>query len=309
MRKKIFMLGLSLCLFAAACNGKNAAEENTQNQGGEESTEPKNANSNGDIERDESGGGKESSGKESSGNKDGDDSPSPVGELSKVPEVTYTDYSREIQEEDSDVTLLSVTENCPVITIEENEEAARKMNLVFEQQHETNQEDIKNKIEEAKSDYHGLSKEEAKAWQPYGYGISYKVVSASTRILSIEAESYDWQGGSHPNTWTSAYCFDAASGDLLYLADIFTDEEKARKVVEEHILDTITKKPYKDALLDDYEDYVADILTENTFYLNEKGLVVICNPYMVATHAAATIEIEVPYAKLKDMMNENYILK
>lgn len=304
MRKKIFMIGVSLCLFAAACSGKNAAgeKENVSNQGDGKTVEAEESNDN--TKKGSMKGGKEPSGT------DGSEAKQPASpELSKAPEVTFTDYSRDIQDEDSDVLFLSVMENCPVITIEENEEAARKMNLVFEQQHETNQEDIQNKLEEAKDTYKGLSEEEAKAWQPYGYGMNYKVMFASTRILSMEAEGYDWQGGAHPNTWTSSYCFDAASGNLLYLADIFTDEAKARKIVEQHILDTITEEPYKDGLLDDYKDYVADIMTENTFYLNDKGLVVICNPYMLTAYAAGTIEVEVPYAELKDVMNEDYILK
>ena len=78
--------------------------------------------------------------------------------------------------------------------------------------------------------------------------------------------------------------------------------------MEQHILDTITKAPYKDALLDDYEAYVADVMTENTFYFNKKGLVIICNPYMVTAYAAGTIEVEVPYEELKNVMNEKYIL-
>ena len=135
---------------------------------------------------------------------------------------------------------------------------------------------------------------------------SYKVVYASTRILSIEAENYKWQGSAHPNTWTTSYCFDATTGALLYLYDIFTDKAEAEKIVEKQILDTITKEPYKDALMDDYESYVPDVLTENVFYLNDKGLVIICNPDMVTSYAAGTIEVEVPYKDLKSVMNPNY---
>lgn len=299
MRKKIFVLGLSLCLFAAACNGKNAEKENIPEQEGVESTGTGETDG---VREDET------AGEESSGKKTEDDGETSGKELSKAPEVTFTDYSQTIQDDDGSTLLLSVTENCPVITIEENKEAARKMNLVFEQQHETNQEDIQKKAEEAGDIYHALTGEEAAAWTGYEYGMSYKVVSSSTRILSLVAQSYDWQGGAHPNTWSSAYCFDASSGNLLYLADIFTDEVKAREIVERHILDTLAQDTYKDKLLEDYKDYVADILTENTFYLNEKGLVVICNPYMVTEYAAGTIEVEVPYAEIEDVMNGSYVL-
>ncbi len=229
-------------------------------------------------------------------------------ELTKVPEVTFTDYSQDIQDPDTGALLLAVTENCPVISIPENEAVAERMNMVFQELHENNQAIIQEDIVDAKDAYQALSEEELASWSGYGYGLSYKVMYASTRILSIEAESYEWQGSASPNTWSSSYCFDVTNGTLLYLADIFTDKAEAGKIVEKHILDTITKEPYKDALMEDYESYVSDILTEDVFYLNEKGLVVICNPNMVTIGAAGVIEIEIPYKELKDVMNERYVL-
>ncbi len=299
MKKKLIWLALAFCLMAAACNGKDkpakdASEQNTQ--------EPAEGN------RQEEPSKTEENGKEEENVKTEKDGESRMTEPSKEPEVTFTDYSQEIRDEENDVLLLSVTENCPVITIEGNEDISQKMNMVFEQQHITNQDEIEKKVQEAKDYLGSLPEEEAGAWAGYGYGMNYKVMYASPKILSIESENYDWQGSTHPNTWTSSYCFDVSTGDLLYLADVFTDEVKARKIVEQHILDTITKDPYKDALLDDYEAYVPDVMTENTFYFNKKGLVIICNPYMVTAYVAGTIEVEVPYEELKEVMNEKYII-
>lgn len=299
MKKKILILGLGFCLLATACSGKNTSkqdapnrntEENVEDESGEEPKISKEENENNHTQANE------------------DEKNDAVQELSKVPEITFVDYSQNIQDEDSNVLMLSVTENCPVITIEENQDAAERMNLVFEQQHVVNQEEIEERVKTAGDYYKELSEEEAASWGGYGYGMSYKAVCVSTRILSIVAENYEWEGAAHPNTWTSSYCFDVTSGDLLSLSDVFSDEDEARKVVSEHILDTITKEPYKDGLLEDYESYVNDIMTETTFYLNETGLVVICNPYMVTAYAAGTIEVEIPYADIKDYMNQKYVL-
>lgn len=306
MKKKILLLGLGFCFLAAACSGKKAAEEDVQpNQTQQEEADspedktdkPKESE---DTKKDEQGTSKE--------DKEDDSKAAADKELSKAPEVTFTDYSQDIKDEDNGVLMLSVMENCPVISIEENQDIAQRMNMVFEQQHVTNQDEITRKVQEAKDSYKNLSEEEAAAWAGYGYGMNYKVMYASTRILSLEAEGYDWQGSAHPNTWTSSYCFDVTTGDLLYLVDILKNEDEARKIVSQHILDTITKDPYKDALLDDYESYVPDVLTENTFYLNEKGLVVICNPYMVTAYVTGKIEVEIPYEALKDVMNEKYLI-
>ena len=61
--------------------------------------------------------------------------------------------------------------------------------------------------------------------------------------------------------------------------------------------------------MEDYESFVPDILTEDVFYLNEEGLVVICNPNMVTLDVVGTIEVQVPYADLAEVMDEAYIAK
>lgn len=308
MKKKLVMLGLSICLFATACSGKDAPMEELpgQNAEGSESVqgdkgkEPQEGT-------DKQEGGKEPKEEQPKAEGGGQDGNASGEDLAKAPEVTFADYSRNIEEDG--VLMLAVTENCPVIKVEGREETARRMNLVFEQQRVINQDEIQQRAEAAKAFYRSLPEAETSSWGGYGYGMSYKMMFASTRILSIEAESYDWEGSTQPNKWTSAYCFDVTNGDLLGLADVFTDEEAARKIVSDHIIDTINEEPYKDALLDDYESYVDDVMTENTFYLDDKGLVVICNPFMVTSNAAGTIEVAVPYKELKDMMNPRYVLE
>lgn len=313
MRKKIVMLALGFCLLAAACAGKEqkreesdkiteeAAEKNEEQKKDNKTKKQEETQKDKDASKDKKKDKKDQASSEEEMEEQGK-------ELTKIPEVTFTDYSQDIQDPDTGALLLAVTENCPVISIPENEAVAERMNMVFQELHENNQAIIQEDIVDAKDAYQALSEEELASWSGYGYGLSYKVVYASTRILSIEAESYEWQGSASPNTWSSSYCFDVTNGTLLYLADIFTDKAEAGKIVEKHILDTITKEPYKDALMEDYESYVSDILTEDVFYLNEKGLVVICNPNMVTIGAAGVIEIEIPYKELKDVMNERYVL-
>lgn len=313
MRKKIVILALGLCLLAAACAGKgqkkDETDKNIEEAAGENEEQKKD---NKTKKQEETQKDKDASKDKKKDKKDQASSEQEMEEqgkeLTKVPEVTFTDYSQDIQDPDTGALLLAVTENCPVISIPENEAVAERMNMVFQELHENNQAIIQEDIVDAKDAYQALSEEELASWSGYGYGLSYKVMYASTRILSIEAESYEWQGSASPNTWSSSYCFDVTNGTLLYLADIFTDKAEAGKIVEKHILDTITKEPYKDALMEDYESYVSDILTEDVFYLNEKGLVVICNPNMVTIGAAGVIEIEIPYKELKDVMNERYVL-
>ncbi len=297
MKKKLLLLGLGMCLLLTACSGKKAAEEEKQPDTQQE-------------EETETGEASEETGKQEEAGEGSKQEESPKEssiELTQPPEVTFDDYSQDIKDEETGTMLLSVMENCPVVSIPENEAAAEKINMAFEQKHMENQSYIEEDADLARSEYQGLSEEEKKDWAGYGYGCTYKMMYASTKVLSIEGQSYQWQGSSHPNTWTNAYCFDAATGKLLTMADIFIDKEKAMELAKKHILEVITQDPYKDALLDDYESFVPDILTEEVFYLGENGLMIICNPYMVTVYAAGVIEVEVPYEELDGILNEAYM--
>lgn len=220
----------------------------------------------------------------------------------ETPIVTFTDFSQKITDEETGDILLDVQENCPVISLPGNETAQENMNKVFEQQHTMNQTVIKEDKNSAEKAYEELTEEDMEYWNGYGFGCTYETIYASPEILSIKAVSYEWQGTPHPNTWTSAYCFDVSTGKLLTLADVFENQAEAKKIVEQHILDTVTADPYKDGLLEDYESYISDILTNDVFYFNEQGLVVICNPYLITAYAAGTIEIEVPYEDLTEVL-------
>lgn len=309
MKKRLLVWMLGMCLLFAACAKKNdPAPAPTENVTDE--TE-KNKETD-EMEPSESQDQEKPKGKEEASQNSGQkgETPEDAGqepEASQEPEVTFVDYSQDIHEEGSDLLLLSVMENCPVVSIGGNDAAAEKINMVFEQQHASNQTYIEEDTEVARGVYKDLTDEEKGSWTGYGYGATYKVAYSSSKILSIVYDNYEWQGTPHPNTWSSTYCFDVPTGKLLTLADIFTDKAKAGEIVDQHILDTITAEPYKDYLLEGYESFVSDILREDVFYLNEQGLVVICNPYMVTAHAGGMIEIEVPYEALKDVMNEEYI--
>ena len=196
MRKKIVMLALGFCLLAAACAGKEQKKDEsdkiTEEAVGKNEEQKKD---NKTKKQEETQKDKDASKDKKKDKKDQASSEQEMEEqgkeLTKVPEVTFTDYSQDIQDPDTGALLLAVTENCPVISIPENEAVAERMNMVFQELHENNQAIIQEDIVDAKDAYQALSEEELASWSGYGYGLSYKVMYASTRILSIEAESYE----------------------------------------------------------------------------------------------------------------------
>lgn len=227
MKKRLFVWMFGICLLFAACAKKEAPAPSETNEPGNKTEQAEKANqadglgnkqdpkgSQGESSSEEEKDTPQASGKKEKqdskdtskeeGEKDAEDSQD--SEEGAVPEVTFVDYSEDIKMESKDWILLSVQENCPVISIPGNEAAAEKMNLVFEQQHASNQTYIEEDKELAQSAYDDLPEEQKAEWTGYGYGATYKVMYCSANILSIACDSYEWQGTPHPNTWTTTYC-------------------------------------------------------------------------------------------------------
>ncbi len=84
----------------------------------------------------------------------------------------------------------------------------------------------------------------------------------------------------------------------LTLKDITKDECKAREVIHAYILKAVQKEAYKDYLSEDYEAHIKDILTEDTWYFSDQGLVIISNEYIITPHAVGILEFTIPYNEL-----------
>lgn len=223
-----------------------------------------------------------------------------------VPEVTYTDYSRELTEEESGALLLQVEENFPQVILEGNAEAEELINRVFQQQHDRNEIAIETNLKRAEGDFSSRKAEEREQWNPCSYRYIYETMYRSPRILSMKASQQE-ETGEEALQDVVAYTFYVPEGKLLKLSDVFSDEKGARTVVEEYIREKVTGEEYAEYLLEDYESYISDILTEDVFYLNDRGLVVICNAGLLTEPEAGVIEITVPYETLKDVINEKYV--
>lgn len=267
MKKKMIALFLGICLFCIACAG---------------SDEHKN-----EIETPE---------KQEENAAEG-----------KAPEVTYADYSKDLTEEESGTLLLQVEENFPKVKLEGNVEAEELINRVFEQQHTRNEIKMESNLETAEDDFSSLKAEELEQWSAYSYSYTYETMYSSSKILSMKASQREEMGAEQTLHDVVAYTFYVPEGKLLTLSDVFSDEKEARTIVEQYIQEKVTSEEYAGYLLEDYESYISDILTEEVFYLNEQGLVVICNANLLTEQEAGVIEITVPYEALKEVMNEQYL--
>ena len=115
----------------------------------------------------------------------------------------------------------------------------------------------------------------------------YKIVYADNNIVSFRCETYSYSGGAHgmPDTKVGTI----KNGKLLKLADL-PDLSKIQTLWQQAL-----QAHCQFAEIKKYSDFIGSEpqLTEN-FYLDDKGIHFIYQPYEIAPFAAGTIEIFIP---------------
>ena len=130
-------------------------------------------------------------------------------------------------------------------------------------------------------------------------------------IFSIDYTEYAFTGGAHPNTFVSFKNFNLTNGEEITLDELFTLEKQQE-------LTTIAEKEFRKLKqMGPYDDLgSAGFWFENdkfslndNFLITENGLVFYYNNYEITAYAFGPTELEIPYAKIKMLIDEKSILK
>lgn len=198
----------------------------------------------------------------------------------------------EFKAEDGTV-VLKVDRTMPVITISAHEESAAAMNEYMNNMFPEYDEEM---LEAAKETYADLGKEN---WHEFASGTAFFSERTDSEVISFTITSYWDMGGAHPNSVRSGLNFRTADGKRLTLEDVTVDKEAATAAINEFLLAETKKKEeeYEGMFFEGYEESIADILTEDSWYLGEDGFHIIVNEYIISPHAAGILDFAVPYAE------------
>lgn len=238
-------------------------------------------------------------------------------EEAKVFGVTYEDKSWQEKDEDGTV-LLNITLNLPRVSLPEAPEAEEAINAFWAEQEEAFRvtaleykkwagEDLAFRKSEEQAAAESAETEETGiwTWTPYEMGRQYSEGRQDEIILSFVQNDYEYTGGAHPNSVRAALNFDSRSGARLKLADVVTDMDETTEFVNLYLVEALPETIGEEGLFDDYKTSIFDILTDDTWYLNEEGFVIICNEYIVSPHSSGINEITIPYEEA-DFLKEEY---
>ncbi len=226
-----------------------------------------------------------------------DETPDPSEALTEEESNVVFEVVEESMKNEEEVMLLEVQGNLPVVTLPGNKIAEEKINTYYKERKQVNEEVASCYFEDAKEDYEGRTEEEREWWnEGYGFGETFTLKRLDDKVMSFENVIYSYTGGAHPGTIKGGESFNVQTGDRLMFSDVVTDEKAAIKYINEMILEQTKDKKYEGYFFEGYEASIKEILTEDTWYLSEEGLVIICNEYLITPHAVGHVDFLIPYA-------------
>lgn len=162
------------------------------------------------------------------------------------------------------------------------------------------QEDIKN----------GTPKDELPTWYNYEYGLTTHFSEGKEGILNFIAETFEYTGGVHPNSWNKWMNFEKNTGKLLALKDVFmagSEKPMSDMLLEELITEMATR--LEDSSITSLEGLQnAGILNSTNMYVPDNFLLekekvsFLYNKYDIAPYAVGVITLSLPYTSVEKYM-------
>ena len=199
------------------------------------------------------------------------------------------------------------------VDIPGNDAAAQKINDWSEADASTFWENAEKTSEYAENDLESMSTvsgmEDLGTYSYYYSSFqSYNVMRADSQVISLRSYNNDYAGGVHGDYAYYGTTFDTVTGEELKIQDIVTDMPSFRQQAIKDI-DKYLQENYSDGLFEDYQDTVEQIWEgEDGFnwYLNESGIMVTFNPYVVGPYAMGAVTVPLPYSSYASFLNPNY---
>ncbi len=135
----------------------------------------------------------------------------------------------------------------------------------------------------------------------FSFETNFKTTYLSEDFLSVVMEHYEFTGGAHGNYFYLGFNFRLSDGKLFQLNDIIkeTQFENLSLFCEQEILEKFKANSLIDAGV--FEDEI-NIPPDQDFYIKPNYLVIQFDPYEIAAYAIGSIEIELSFDRIKNLL-------
>lgn len=142
----------------------------------------------------------------------------------------------------------------------------------------------------------------------FNFETSYKINYLSDDFLSVTMEYYEYTGGAHGNHSIQSFNIRLSDGENLTLGDIIKENqfENLSLFCEQEILKMLNANSLIEGGL--FEDEI-NITPEQDFYIKPGYLVLQFDPYEIAPYAFGSIEIELSFERIKNLLKSKLPFK
>lgn len=165
------------------------------------------------------------------------------------------------------------------------------------------------RLEWAKGHYDSLENDEDSYFSRYSLSESVGIYRIDSNVVSFCERFYEYTGGAHGIYGNNGRTFDVNSGKELQLEDILSDSQGFYDKAVDYIIDNLQKN-YEEGLFSGYEETVRTDTFDETpvsWYLDDTGIVIDYDLYMIAPYVAGTPSVTLPYDEFADYIKEDYI--
>lgn len=206
-------------------------------------------------------------------------------------DVLLTFSEKNISSENNSI----VQVNIPLVN--QNTVVAKTINLAINQYvinalqiGESNNYDAKSveeSIESFNSEYTNFANNFPESAQVWEAQIDGEVIFKTPNIISVSLTSYTNTGGAHGALHISFLNFDAATGKLMGINQLFTDIEGFKNIAKKHFKASVKDKD----LLFNSDNFQ---LPKNIGY-SDDGVILLYNTSEIAPHSTGIIEFSIPF--------------
>lgn len=139
--------------------------------------------------------------------------------------------------------------------------------------------------------------------------IDVRVLKQSSNYIALRYLHGDYAGGAHPNSSITFINFNPKTNQPITLDSLIEANQKPKLLaVAEAIFRKNEKLTPTEPLADQYFFDKGKFALAQSFYVNDKGLVFLYNPYEIKAYAYGTTELIIPFNQLKGIAKPNTIL-
>lgn len=164
----------------------------------------------------------------------------------------------------------------------------------------------------AREHYAGLDEEQRAYWANYAEELIVDSICRHSGLVSVWGGGYSNYGGAHGWESIRAWSFDLTTGEFLTLdgldAQPSTDSalgESLTHTLAMAVLEQIDAQGLSEYYFEDYASYIFDLAANASFYFNDKGIVIVFDPAVIAPYAASAQKFEIPYSRFYNALDSH----